>query len=144
MISLVRLMNGKFKTVKLYDFNRLIDHLNHKFPDLSIKTLDLNRSPIDSNAWLSGFIDADGYFGVRLNSDRVSCSFELVQAVVDKKNNDKREIMESLANFLNIKLNIASKAYCNGKNQYVIKSSNINSNLILFPFALIPLDVFLP
>ena len=50
LITLVRLLNGKFKTVKLYDFNLLIKFLNDKFPDLNFKIHDFNRSPLDSNA----------------------------------------------------------------------------------------------
>lgn len=131
LITLVRLLNGKFKTVKLYDFNLLIKFLNDKFPDLNFKIHDLNRSPLDSNAWLSGFIDADGHFFVRLNKERVSCGFELVQAILDKKNNNKKEIMENLAQFLKVKVNIVSKGYCQANNQYKVKTTSLISNLIL-------------
>ena len=131
VITLVRLLNGKFRTSKLHDWNLLINYLNKKFTDLNAELLNVDNSPLDSNAWLSGFIDADGYFGVGLSSKRVSCVFELVQAISDKKGNDKKDIMLRLATFANVNLNTASKAYVQSKSQYVVKTNTLASNFII-------------
>lgn len=50
------------------------------------KKLPLNTEPLDSNAWLAGFIEGDGHFYVRvtgakkINYGVVECRFELTQA----------------------------------------------------------------
>jgi len=131
LIKLVRLLNGKFRTVKIHNFNLLINFLNHRFPDIYIIPADLDITPLNSNSWLSGFIDSDGHFFVRLNKNSVSCGFELVQAIEDKNGNDKKEIMIKLAEFLNVQLKHVRKNYCKGKNQYAVRSNSLESNLIL-------------
>lgn len=135
LITLVKLLNGKFRTVKIHDFNLLIAFFNSRtfFSDqnLMLSSMDLDTTPFNSNAWLSGFIDADGSFGVRLNSKKVSCCFELVEAFEDKKGNTKKEIMLKLALFLNKSLQQVNKKYCGAQNQYAIRVTNLESNLIL-------------
>ncbi len=131
LITLVKLLNGKFRTVKIHNFNLLINFLNHRFPDINIIPADLDQTPFSFNSWLSGFIDSDGYFFVRLNKNKVSCGFELVQSIVDKKGNDKKEIMIKLSEFFNVKLSHVNKNYCKGNNQYAIRLNSLESNLIL-------------
>jgi hypothetical protein len=131
LIALVKLLNGKFRTVKINDFNLLINFLNSRFPTLNLIPEDLDLSPLNSNAWLSGFIDADGHFFVRLNKKSVTCGFELVQAIEDKKGNNKKEIMFKLAEFLNTELKLVNKDYCNNQNQYCIRLTSLECNLIL-------------
>jgi len=143
LIKLVRLLNGKFRTVKIHNFCSLVNNLNHRFPDINIIPADLDQTPLNINSWLSGFIDSDGHFFVRLNKNSVSCGFELVQAAVrfsskttrraieDKNGNDKKEIMIKLAEFLNVQLKHVSKNYCKGKNQYAVRLNSLESNLIL-------------
>lgn len=60
--SFAVMVNGLFRTPKINDLSRLIDWLNEssKFPFL-VK-LGLNTQPINSDAWLTGFLDSDGNF----------------------------------------------------------------------------------
>ncbi len=69
--------------------------------------------------------------GARGNKKTIHCGFELVQAIHDSKGNSKKDIMICLAQFFNTPLKEISKSYCKGKNQYVIKFTNLSSNLIL-------------
>ncbi len=75
------------RTPKIHALNSLIDYLNNK--GYSINKYPLDTSPINSNAWLSGFIEADGHFSVRVSIDnndklkRIACSLELVQKEQD-------------------------------------------------------------
>jgi hypothetical protein len=50
ILSLVMALNGQFRTVKLYDFNALIDYLNSCDPNLKIVTYDVNTSNLFSNS----------------------------------------------------------------------------------------------
>ena len=77
-------------------FNGLIDFLNRKFPTLLIQKKGIDNSKIDSNAWLSGFLDADGYFGLNISSKGgVTCIFELVQSSRNHLKLSKKDIMVS-------------------------------------------------
>jgi len=93
--------------------------------------LGLDQTPLNSNAWLSGPIEADGHFFIRSNQTRVACGFELVQAIENRKGNNEKDIMLLLANFLGVNLKVISKQYCLGKNQYRVKTNSLDSNLIL-------------
>lgn len=134
LIKLVKLLNGKFKTIKINDFHLLIDFLNRRFPGLNIAKQDLDQTPLSSNSWLSGFIDSDGYFFVRLNKKSVQCGFELVQACISKKGYNKRQIMNLIGEFLQTEVKEISKAYCKSKNQYVVNITKLESNKILYSY----------
>jgi len=134
LIYIVKALNGKFRTVKINDFYLLIDFLNKRFSELNIKKNELNTSSFKDNSWLSGFIDSDGHFYVRLNNKKVSCGFELVQASSDHQNRSKKDIILSLAEYFNVNLLSINKDYCKGKLQYGVRFSNIKSNLLLIDY----------
>ena len=74
---------------KIYALYRLIFWLNTRF-DLNIEERNIDTSNLNSNCWLSGFIDADGHFSVRttLGSKypKIECKFELSQRQNDHNN----------------------------------------------------------
>jgi len=101
IFTIVSIINGFMRTPKIEALNRTIDWLNNyilinndinkllpstklilnKISVLENKPLDF--SPIDSNAWLSGFTDADGNFSINIhkrtnkNSTRVLLTYRL-------------------------------------------------------------------
>lgn len=132
LTKMIIILNGKLKTVKIHDFIKLITFLNHRFDSLNIEpSLVKDNSLFLSNPWLSGFIDADGSFYARLQKASCSCGFVLVQAITDHNNRSKELIMLDIAKFLNVKLTIANKDYCNGKNQFSQNASSSSSNQTL-------------
>jgi len=50
LIKLVKLLNGKLKTVKINDLHLLIDFLNKRFPGLNIVKQKLDQTPLSSSA----------------------------------------------------------------------------------------------
>ena len=70
LINLISVINGYLRTPKINKFNDLINWLNDRYhyniPIYSNDTSDLNM-----NAWLSGFIDADGGFKVRYTEKQI-------------------------------------------------------------------------
>jgi len=134
LIYIVKALNGKLRTVKINDFYLLIDFLNKRFPELNIVKNELDKSSLKNNAWLSGFIDSDGHFFVRLNNKSISCGFELVQSCSDHKGRSKKDIMLILAEFFNVNLNSVNKDYCKGKLQYAVRLTNVKSNLLLIDY----------
>jgi LAGLIDADG endonuclease len=67
VLGIVKLINGYMRTPKIEALNRVIKWYND-FDGISIDPLGLDLSPIDSNAWLSGFTDGDGNFSINITN----------------------------------------------------------------------------
>ena len=75
-------INGYLRTPKINDFFKLIEFIKSQDPSVNFKPLPLNESPIDSDAWLAGFSDADSNFNLiitkrRNNKKRVQLQFRI-------------------------------------------------------------------
>jgi hypothetical protein len=133
LILLTSLINGNMRTPKIYNLYSLIDWLNLKFEVINISKKPLNDSPLDSNAWLSGFIEADGHFSIRTTSNskhsRVECKFELSKRQNDHNDRNNLNFLEIIANFLlsSVKAIRVNKP----KPEYRVRTTNLNGNLIL-------------
>jgi hypothetical protein len=106
LVNFIPLLNGKLRTVKYRDFSNIVNYLKVNGNHLnSFNILPINTYLISSNAWLSGFIDADGNFYVRIESrpgkSGIFHSFRLVQAEFDSKGYSKKNIMVQLSFFFN-------------------------------------------
>ena len=132
LIKIIKLVNGKFRTPKIDQLYKLIDWINIKEPSINIPKLPLDNSSLDSNSWLTGFIDSDGNFYIRFSLKQISCKFSLEQRMIYPKTKiSYKLILEKIAIFLNAKLAIRNRE--NYKNSYfIIKVENQKStnNLI--------------
>lgn len=63
VIKIINLINGHMRTPKIEALHRAITWINKK-DNNSIPCLGLDTSPLNENAWLAGFSDADGCFGI--------------------------------------------------------------------------------
>jgi hypothetical protein len=63
VIKLMELMNSSLKTNKIITFHKLIYRLNSNNL-LNILKLSIDDSTLNNNAWLTGFTEANEYFGV--------------------------------------------------------------------------------
>lgn len=88
-LALVDLVGPHLRTPKIYRMNLLIKWLNIN-KNLSLPELSVDTSPLLENAWLAGFIDADGSFDLRVSQqsegaakNRVAARFRLEQRKVD-------------------------------------------------------------
>jgi hypothetical protein len=121
------------RTPKIYSLYNLIDWLNIKFEEINISKKSLNDSPLDSNAWLSGFIEAEGHFSVRTTSNskdsKVECKLELSQRQHDHNGRNNVSFLEIIANFLlsSVKAIRLDKP----KPEYRVRTTNLKGNLIL-------------
>lgn len=133
VILLVNILRGKMRSVKNNDLNNLIDWLNTRFKGhLYITRSILDESSFSGNAWLAGFIDADGHFSVWVLKSSGTCSFEVVQSSVDKGGFSKLEVIESLAKFL--KTDIKTRTRKKKLPKYLgynIRFSKLANNLVL-------------
>jgi hypothetical protein len=133
LILLISMINGNMRTPKIYSLYNLIDWLNFKFKEIHIPKKPLNENPLDSNAWLSGFIEADGHFSVRTTITskypKVECKFELSQRQIDHKGNNNLDFLEIIAKFL---LSSVKTIRVNKPNsRYRVRTTSLNGNLIL-------------
>ena len=66
----INLINGYLRTPKIDPFNKLVDWVgrpsHNKKSNSNISIYEPDTSSILKNAWLSGFIDADGSFSINI------------------------------------------------------------------------------
>ena len=140
LLLLTSIINGNMRTPKIYALYNLIDWLNSNFEEIYISKKPLNNSPLDSNAWLAGFIEAEGLFSVRTTSTsknfKVECKLELSKIQKDHKGRNNLEFLEILANFL--LSSVKSIKVDKPKPHYRIRTTNLKGNLILINY----LDTF--
>ena len=79
LINIINLMNGCMRTTKIARFNAMIDWINQSTGS-SIPTHNVDNSNLLNNAWLAGFIDADGSFDIRVSQTSGGSSKNRVSA----------------------------------------------------------------
>jgi LAGLIDADG endonuclease len=138
LIEVINLINGKFRTPKIWYLHKAIYRLNLKH-SITIEKLPLNNCSLISNPWLSGFTDADGHFYIglegvyglnnSLDRGRVKCTFSINKRVIDKAAGlSCVPFMTEIAKFFQGKINYKSnnemtfRAQANSKH-YLTKSS---------------------
>jgi hypothetical protein len=143
---LAQSLNGNMKTPKINDLYLLIDWLNKKIPEHKIKKSPLNTECITNNAWLSGYIETNGQFLVRINSKaqhpKLECKFELIEDIqkTKYKNNftikknkekllDKCQFLEPIAEILNSQIKFTKSI--DNKFQWTIRTTTLKGNLNL-------------
>lgn len=125
------LINGRMRTPKIYDLWKLIDWLNNERAHLSIPKKEKNKGELVEDAWLSGFIEADGHFFVRatLSKFKIECKFELVQSMIDHNNNSKLCILEKIGKVVHSSVKTTRQSQQRG--QYRVRTVNLAGNRAL-------------
>ena len=132
LILIISLLNGKMRTPKIESLYKLIDWLNNSKNTNFLKK-PLNDSPLTSNAWLSGFIEADGSFQVRTTLSgkypKLECKLEITQRQRDHKGNSNLEFLEKIAKFL--LTTVKSIRQDKPNPEYRVRTTSLRANLIL-------------
>lgn len=131
VLKLVNLLNGNMRTSKINSLYKLIDWLNLKSNDLNIIKKPLDSSPINSNAWLSGFIEADGSFSIFLNKNSIRIRFSLTQSGINKFGDSSEDIMKKIADFLEVKVSSYQRKKAPYSIELTVKTQSIKNNDIL-------------
>lgn len=130
------LLNGNMRTPKIEALHRLIDWLNAKSQNnIILEKLELDKSYLGSNAWLTGFIEADGnfYCGFELNSEGIATTVKSYMRISQKffyklnidTPNSNLNIMEDIKEFLNVKKVTEIKRI---KENYTERSYEVRTN----------------
>ncbi len=135
LLLLIYLLNGNMKTNKIYVLYELIDWYN-KYKNIYIEKKELNTDSMLSNAWLSGFIEADGHFYLRSTESgkypRIECKFELTQRQKDQKKRDNLFLLKEIA--LSFESQVKSTKSDSDNPQYRVRTTNLKGNLILVDY----------
>jgi hypothetical protein len=134
---MINLINGQLKTPKIYRINIIIDWLNKKH-NANIRKSPMCSKALCSNAWLAGFIDADGSFGVRqtqktslIKKRQTSCRFRLEQRMFDPITNESYEFLfKCIAKYLRVKLNTRKQTE-SGRSYFLVSMNSANSKKCL-------------
>lgn len=134
--KIVYLMNGKLRTPKIGQLEALINWLNINH-NTNILLLPICDNCLSSDAWLSGFIDADGSFSVQYikkeyaKKRKISCRLRIEQRMIDpSSNNSYYFILNKIARFLLCNL-LTRKQSSTGNEYYTLTASNLESLKII-------------
>lgn len=133
LILICSLINGNMRTPKIHALSRLIDWLNNRFETLNLIKLPLNNSNLSENAWLSGFIEADGHFSIRttekIKYPRIECKLEISQRQKDHNGYDNFQFLSLIADLLLTE--VKSIRMDKEKPEYRLRTTSLKGNLIL-------------
>lgn len=136
------------RTPKIEALHRLIEWLNTtKNLTNPLVPLGLDLSPLSSNNWLSGILDADAnfYFNWKLDKKGLPTSLEYYMRISQKReysressmNKDFLPIMESIAEFLDTKVTLINRLKEYNSYQelaYLVRTNKISSKTILLDY----------
>ena len=132
LILIVSILNGNMRTPKIKSLYKLIDWLNDSKNTNLIKE-PLNNSPLISNAWLSGFIEADGSFQIRTSLSgkypRSECKLEITQRQTDHNGNSNLEFLQKIAELL--LTTVKSIRQDRASPEYRVRTTSLQANIIL-------------
>lgn len=137
--TLVRLTHDQYRSPKIRQVNLLISWLNQHHSTNFGSSYE-NKSNLNNNAWLAGFIDADGSFGLRhteslLNQKRrIACRFRLEQRMVDPKSGVS---YVALMNQISQTIGVGLKTRTQQKSKrtyFLVESSSVATNSTLISY----------
>ena len=124
---IVSLINSYLRTPKLIKFNELIDTLNLRYGTI-IKKYSYQTQDFSQDAWLAGFAEADGSFGITFTKKetdesgkitkkrKVGCRFRIEQRMICPHSGESYEpLLKKIATFLDVNLNVVNRT---SGNQY--------------------------
>lgn len=140
ILSLCHDINGYLRTPKFNDFYKLIKFIKKQDPFINFEVLPLNDAPIDSDAWLAGFSDAEGNFNLSVtnrkkNLLRVQLSFRIeVQHFYKKILIENSENLSSFAPICNkialfFNLGIYHRTRVDKYHSIIIASTSVATNV---------------
>ena len=144
--KVIKYVNGELRTPKIIQLYNLIDWMNKNHSSNIIK-LPIKENNLDKNAWLSGFIDADGSFSVQHtkienNSKKIkiSCRLRLEQTMLDPISKKSYfDILTKISKFLNCNLKARKQISTNNEYYNITASSRKSLSIIIVYFSSFPL-----
>lgn len=130
ILFVISLINGKMRTPKIHSLNALIDFLNNTKGTV-IEKHSVSTEPLDSNPWLSGFIEADASFQVRTTLSgkypKFECKLEISQRRLDHKGYDNMDFLSYISYFLETEVKKIRSDLPTP--EYRVRTTNLKGNL---------------
>lgn len=130
LLFVISLINGNMRTPKIYSLYELIDFYNNS-KKTNIEKKPLDNSPLQSNAWLSGFLEADGSFHVRTTLSgkypKLECKLEVSQRQVDHKGFSNLEFLKKIAEFFNTQ--VKETRLNRSTPEYRVRTTSLQGNI---------------
>lgn len=147
LIFIINLINGHMRTPKIEALYRLIKFLRSYYPFLPVDDFkSLDKSPIDSNAWLSGLWDADGNFNIIISPNQKRAVKYRVQKIARLElrttyhyivnpsvgETSFQNIMQTIANFFGVSLYYRNRFLFNdNRTFYYLLAHSITSHKVV-------------
>jgi len=147
VLRVIYLINGYMRTPKIEALHRMIQWYNFKY-NYNINLLCLDKSPLNNNSWLSGYIDADGSFYLNWLYDKKgrATSLQYYMRVSQRQHYHRSSlvgisylnIMSRIATFLSVNLRSRHRIRKNNFQEYSyeVRSGNYISNYIILSYLL--------
>jgi hypothetical protein len=130
ILLVISLVNGNMRTPKIHSLNPLIDFLNNT-KGTSIDKHPVSIESLDSNPWLSGFIEANASFQVRTTLSgkypKLECKLEISQIQKDHKGYDNFNFLSYIAEFLETE--VKKIRLDKPKPEYRVRTTNLKGNI---------------
>lgn len=127
ILFVISLLNGNMRTPKINSLYKLIDYYQG---NINIEKKPLNNKPLESNAWLSGFIEADGSFQVRSTLrgkyPKFECKLEISQRQTDHKGFSNQEFLNKIADLFNTE--VKETRLNKSTPEYRVRTTNLQGN----------------
>jgi len=148
VLTVINLINGFMRTPKIEALHRMINwyNLNNK---INLKPLRLDHSPILSNNWLAGYIDADGSFYLNwlLDKKGLPTSLQYYMRISQKQNYHKSNnlfnisyfnIMNKISTALSVPLRYRNRIRKNNfkEESYEVRTANYISNYTILSYLI--------
>lgn len=116
-------------SVKITSFKRVERTFWHSKEPFTTR-VGYDESPLLENAWLSGFIEADGHFSVRatLSRYKIECRMEIVQSIIDHNNRSKKDFLEKIAYIIHSTVKMIRQTKPN--KEYRVRTTNMKGNSV--------------
>lgn len=150
VIRVIHLLNGNMRSPKIEALHRMIKWYNLNY-NYDIKLLALANTPLNSDSWLSGFIDAEGSFYLNWLFDKKDrpgiLQYYMRRASQSQRQDYHREsamgksyfnLMSKISNFLAVPLRSRNRIRKNNieENSYEVRSGSYLSNYIILSYLL--------
>lgn len=127
ILFVISLLNGNMRTPKINSLYKLIDFYQD---NINIEKKPLNNKPLESNAWLSGFLETDGSFQVRSilkgKYPKFECKLEISQRQTDHKGFSSKEFLNKIADFFNTE--VKETRLNKSTPEYRVRTTNLQGN----------------
>ena len=148
LLKFVSLVGNKLrspKSIEIWAIAKWLKTLDLAQPSNFCTQFELDSTPLFNNAWLAGFIDADGSFKVRytkkkVNSvtkvlqtkERIALAFVIEQQMLHKKSGQSfKPLMDKIAKYLTVPLTFTKHK---GKQYYCVNLSSFYKLKILIDY----------